>query len=120
RDKLHCAAVKSQLHSLHIRVREYSGHAVVIEDFYAQVNARRHDLRGAGGLKLDSITRLLSRPDVASAGFVSDLVSIRDKAAAELFGILSKTDLIALFDEDFAALVSACRPGAVQIEGARL
>jgi hypothetical protein len=43
-------------------------------------------------LKLDSITRLLPRPDVASAGFASDLVSIRDKAAAELFGKLSKTD----------------------------
>jgi hypothetical protein len=71
-------------------------------------------------LKLDSITRLLPRPDVASAGFASDLVSIRDKAAAELFGKLSKTDLITLLNEDFAAPVSACRPGPVQIEGARL
>jgi hypothetical protein len=71
-------------------------------------------------LKLDGITRLLTRPDVASAGFVSDLVSIRDKAAAEFFGKLSKTDLVALFNEDFAALVSARRPGPVQIEGARL
>jgi hypothetical protein len=112
--------VKSQLHSLHIRVRENSLHAVVIEDFYFQVNARRHDLRGASGLKLDGIARLLSGSDVASRGFAFDLVSIHDNAGAELFGKLSKTDLIALFNEDFAALVNAGRPGAIQIERARL
>jgi hypothetical protein len=71
-------------------------------------------------LKLDGISRLPPRPDVASAGFASDFVSIHDKAAAELFRKLSKTDLIALFNEDLAALVSARRPGPVQIEGPRL
>lgn len=114
------AAVKSQLHSRHIRVSVNSLHAVVVEDFYAQVNARRHNLRGASGLKLDAIARLFSGSDVASGGFVSDFVSVHDKAPAELFGKLGKTDLIALFNEDFAALVNAGRPGSVKIEGARL
>jgi hypothetical protein len=117
---LHRATVKSQLHSFHICIRENPVQAVVIDDFYTQVNARRHDFGGAGGLKIYGITRLLPRFDGASGGFASDLVSIRDKATAELFGKLSKTDLIALFNEDFAALVSARRPGPVQIEGARL
>jgi hypothetical protein len=44
RNQLHCAAMKSKLNSLHIRVWENSGQAVVIEDFYMQVNARRYDL----------------------------------------------------------------------------
>jgi hypothetical protein len=48
--------------------------------------------------------------------FASDVISIRDKAAAELFGKLSKADFITFFDKDFAALVGARRSGAVQIE----
>jgi hypothetical protein len=52
--------------------------------------------------------------------FASDFVSIRDKAAAKLFGKLSKTDFIILFDKDLVALVSTRRPGSRQIEGLRL
>jgi hypothetical protein len=71
-------------------------------------------------MKIDGITRLFPRLDGASGDFASDLVSNRDKAATELFGKLSKIDLIALFDEDFAALVSTRRPSPSQIEGLRL
>jgi hypothetical protein len=46
-------------------------------------------------MKIDGITHLSPRLDGASSGFASDLVSIGDKAAAELFGKLSKIDLIA-------------------------
>jgi hypothetical protein len=107
------------LHSLEIRILENSGHAVVIEDFYLQLNARRHDFRGARGMKIDGITRLFPRLDGAS-GFASDLVSSCDKATTELLEKLSKIDLIAFFDEDFTALVGARRPGPSQIEGLRL
>jgi hypothetical protein len=68
-------------------------------------------------MKIDGITRLFPRLNGASSGFASDLVSIGDKAAAVLFGKLSKIDLIAFFDEDFIALVGARRPGPSQIEG---
>jgi hypothetical protein len=71
-------------------------------------------------MKIEGIAHLFPRPNGASIGFASDLVSIGDKAAAELFGILSKTDLIAFFDEDLIALVSARRPSPGQIEGLRL
>jgi hypothetical protein len=108
------------LHSLEIRILENSGHAVVTEDFYLQLNARRHDFRGARGMKIDGITHLSPRLDGAPSGFASDLVSFGDKAAAELFGKLRKIDLIAFFDEDFAALVSTRRPSPSQIEGLRL
>ena len=67
-------------------------------------------------MKIDGITRLFPRYDSASRSFASDVVSICDKTAAELFGKLSKADFIALLDKDFAALVSARRPGSVQIE----
>jgi hypothetical protein len=120
RQQLHSATVESHLHSLEIRILENSGHAVVIEDFYLQLNARRHDFRVARGMKIDGITRLFPRLDGASGGFASDLVSNRDKAATELFGKLSKIDLIAFFDEDFTALVSTRRPSPSQIEGLRL
>jgi hypothetical protein len=50
-----------------------------------QLNARRHDFRGARGMKINGITRLFPRLDGASGGFTSDLVSSRDKAATELF-----------------------------------
>ena len=71
-------------------------------------------------MKIDGITRLFPRLDGASGGFASDLVSSCDKATTELLGKLSKIDLIALFDEDFTALVGARRPGPSQIEGLRL
>jgi hypothetical protein len=71
-------------------------------------------------MKIDGVTGLLPRLDGASGGLAFDLVSGRDKAATELFGRLSKIDLIALFDEDFTALVSARRPGPSQIEGLRM
>ena len=67
-------------------------------------------------MKIDGITHLSPRLDGASSGFASDLVSIGDKAAAELFGKLSKADFIAFFDKDLFALVGARRPGSVQIE----
>ena len=71
-------------------------------------------------MKIDGVTGLFSRLDGASGGFAFDLVSDRDKAATELFGKLSKIDLIALFDEDFTALVSVRRPRPGKIEGLRL
>jgi hypothetical protein len=109
------------LHSLEIRILENSGHAVVIEDFYLQLNALRHDFRGARGMKIDGITRFFPRLDGASGGFAPDLVSSCDKATTELLGKLSKIDLIAFFDEDFAALVCARRrPSPSQIERLRL
>jgi hypothetical protein len=120
RQQLHRATVESQLHSLEIQILEDSGYAVVIENFYLQMSARRHDFRDAHGLKIDGITRLLPRLDGASGGLAFDLVPDRDKATTELFGILSKIDLIAFFDEDFAALVNTRRPSPSQIEGPRL
>ena len=71
-------------------------------------------------MKIDGITHLLPRLNGASIGFASDLVSIGDKAAAVLFRKWSKIDLIAFFDEDLIALVSARRPSPGQIEGLRL
>jgi hypothetical protein len=71
-------------------------------------------------MKIDNITRLFPCLDSASGCFTSDLVSGRDKATTELFGKLSKIDLIAFLDEDFTALVGARRPSASQIEGLRL
>ena len=71
-------------------------------------------------MKIDGITHLSPRLDGASTGFASDLVSIGDKAAAELFGKLSKIDLIAFFDEDSIALFGARRPSPGQIKGSRL
>ena len=68
-------------------------------------------------MKIDGITRLFPRFDGASGGLASDLVSIGDKAAAVLFRKWSKIDLIAFFDEDFIALLSARRPSPSQIEG---
>lgn len=68
-------------------------------------------------MKVDGVTSLFSRLDGASGGFTFDLVSNGDKAAAEFFGKLCKIDLIALFDEDFTALVSVCCPSPSQIEG---
>ena len=112
--------MEGHLHALKIRILENSGYAVVIEDFYLQMNARRHDFRGARRMKIDGVTGLFPRLDGASGGFAFDLVSGRDKAATELFGKLSKIDLIALFDEDLTALVSARRPSPSQIEGLRL
>jgi hypothetical protein len=112
--------MEDHLHSLKIRILENSGYAIVIEDFYLQMNARRHDFRGARRMKIDGVTRLFPRLDGASGGFAFDLVSGRDKAATELFGKRSKIDLVALFDEDFTALVSARRPSPRQIEGLRL
>jgi hypothetical protein len=103
--------VKSKIHSCKSRIRENAGYAVGIEDFQTQISARRHDVRGTCGLKIDGVTRLFPRHDGASDRFASDVISICDKAAAELFGKLSKADFIAFFDKDFAALVSARRPG---------
>ena len=97
--------MESHLHPAEIGIIENSRHAVVIENLYFELNALRHDFRGACGTEVDGVTRLVSRPDGASGGLISDLVSISDKAAAELLGILSKIDLVALLDEDFAALV---------------
>ena len=71
-------------------------------------------------MKIDNVTRLIPRLDGASSGFGFDLVSGRDEAATELFGVLSKIDLIAFFDENLAALVGARRPSAIQIEGLRV
>jgi hypothetical protein len=113
REQLHRATVKGKLHSCHSRIRENAGHPVGIEDFETQINACRHDFRGTCGLKIDSVTRLFPRPDVASSSFASDVISVRDKAAAELFGKLSKADFVAFFDKDLFALVSARRPGSV-------
>jgi len=114
--ELHRATIKNKVHSRQIRIRENAGYAVGIEDFQTQINARRHDFRGARCLKIDGITRLFPRFDGASGSFASDVISIRDKAAGELFGKLSKADFITFFDKDFVALVSVRRPGAGQIE----
>jgi hypothetical protein len=115
-DGLLWATVKGKLHSCESRVRENAGHAVGIEDFQTQISARRHDFRGTCGLKIDGVTSLFPRRDSAPLSFTSDVISICDKAATKLFGKLSEADLIAFFYKDFAALVSACRPGSVQIE----
>ena len=112
RQQLHRATVEGELHSLKVWILENSRHAVVIEYFYLQMNARRHDFRGARRTKVDGVTSLFPRFDGASGGFAFDLVSDRDKAATELFGKLSKADLIAFLDEDFTALISARRPSA--------
>ena len=108
--------MKGKLHSCHRRIRENAGYAVGIEDFQTQISAGRHDFRGTCGLKIDGVTRLFPRRDGASRSFASDVISICDKAAAELFGKLSKADFIAFFDKDLFALVGARRPGSVQIE----
>jgi hypothetical protein len=71
-------------------------------------------------MNIDGVTHLVPRLDGASSGFASDLVSIGDKTAAKLFGKLRKIDLIAFFDKDFIALVSARRPSPSQIEGLRV
>jgi hypothetical protein len=118
REQLHRATVKGELHSCESRIREKAGYSVGIEDFQTHASARRHDFRGTCSVKIDSVTRLFPRRDGASGGFASDVISICDKAVAELFGELGKADLIAFFDKNFAAHVSASRPGAVQIEGA--
>jgi hypothetical protein len=110
--ELHRATVKDEVHPRQFRIRENAGYAVGIEDFQTQINARRHDFRGACSLKIDGITRLFPRLDGASGSFASDVISIRDKAAAELFGKLSKAYFVTFFDKDFAALVSARRPDA--------
>ena len=114
--KLHRATVKGKLHSRQRRIRENAGYGVGIEDFQTQISARRHDFRCACGLKIDGIARLFPRLDGALGSFASNLISIRNKAASELFGELSKADFIGFFDKNFAALVLVCRPGSVQIE----
>jgi len=119
-EQLHRATIKGKLHSCHIRIRENAGDAVGIEDFETQIGACRHDVRGTGGPKIYGVTRLFPRRDGASGSFASDLISIGNKAVAVLFGKLSEGDFIAFFDKDFAALVSARRPGSVQIESACL
>jgi hypothetical protein len=117
REQLQRATVKRQIHSFESRVLENSDQAVVIEDFYCYLNARRHDFRGARGMKIDGITHLFPRLNAASSGFASELVSIDDKAAAVLFRKFSKIDSIAFFDENFIALIDARRPSTIQIEG---
>jgi hypothetical protein len=116
RERLHRATVKGKLHSCHGRIGENAVYGVGIEDFQTEINARRHDLRGTRSLKIDSVTRFFPRPDGASISLASDVISIGYKAAAELFGKLSKADFIAFFDKDLFALVGASRPGSVQIE----
>jgi hypothetical protein len=83
--KSHRATVKGQLHSCHIRIGENAVYTVGVEDFQAQINARRHDFRGTRGPEVDGIACLFPRPDCAPASFASDFISIRDKAAAKLF-----------------------------------
>ena len=112
----HFATIESHFHPAEIGIIENASHAVVIENFYFQLNALRHDFRGACGMKVDGITRFFSRLDGASRGFISDLVSVNDEAAAEFLGILGKIDLVAFLDEDFAALVGTGRPCSGQIE----
>ena len=114
------ATVERKLHSREIRIRENAVDAVGVEDFQTQIHAACHDFRRTCGLKIDDIARLLPRPDGASGSFASDVVSIRDKAAAKLFGKLSKADFVAFFDEYLVTLVSARRPGSGQIESVRL
>lgn len=118
--QLHRATVEGQLHSRKIRICENAVYAVGVEDFQTQIYAGCHDFRGTCGLKIDGIARLLPRLDSASSSLAFDFISIRNKAAAKLFGKLSKADFIAFFDEDFVALVSARRPGSGQIESVRL
>jgi len=108
--------VKGKLHSCQRRIRENAGYGVGIEDFQTQISARRHDFRCAYGLKIDGIARFFPRLDGALDRFASEVISIRDKAATEFFGKLSKADFIGFFDKDVAALVLARRPGSVQIE----
>jgi hypothetical protein len=120
REQLHRATVKGKVHSRQGRIRENAGYAVGIEDFQTQISTRRHDFRRTCGLKIDDVTCLFPRRDGASRSFASDVISICDKAAAELFGKLSEADFIAFLDKDFAALISARRPGSVQIESACL
>jgi hypothetical protein len=108
--------VKGKLHSRQRRIRENAGYGVGIEDFQTQISACRHDFRCACGLKIEGIARFFPRLDGALGSFASDVISIGDKAATELFGKLSKADFIGFFDKDFAALVLVCRPGSVQIE----
>jgi hypothetical protein len=117
REQSQRATVERQLHSRKGRVLENSDQAIVIEDFYCDLNARRHDFRGARGMKIDGVTHLFPRLNAASSGFASELVSIDDKAAAVLFRKFSKIDSIAFFDENFIALVDARRPSTIQIEG---
>jgi hypothetical protein len=116
---LHRATVERKLHSRQIRIRENAVYAVGVEDFQTQIHAACHDFRGTCGLKIHEIARLLARPDRASGSFAPDFISIHDKAAAKLFGKLSKADFIAFFDEYFIALVGARRPGSVQIKSER-
>src|SRR5579863_7790963 len=77
RQQLHRATVEGHLHSGEIRILENSRHAVVIEYFYLQMNARGHDFRGARCMKVDGVTSLFPRLDGASDGFAFDLVSDR-------------------------------------------
>ena len=114
--QLQRAAVKGKLHSRESRVCENARHAVGIEDFQTQIIARRHDFRGACGLKIDGVASLFPRRDGAVLGFTSDVISVCDKAATELLGKWSEADFIAFFYKDFAALVSDRRPGSIQIE----
>src|ERR1700719_3968189 len=116
RKQLHRATVKGKLHSCESRVRENAVHAVGIENFQTQISARRHDFRGACGLNIDRVAILFPRRDGASLSFTSDVISICNKAATELFGKWSEANFIAFFYKDFAALVNARRPGTVQIE----
>jgi hypothetical protein len=83
--QLHRATVKRKFHPRHGWIRESAEYAVSIEDFQTQISARRHDFRGTHGLKIDGVTRLFSRRDGASRSFASDVISISDKSAAELF-----------------------------------
>jgi hypothetical protein len=116
RRELQRATVKSKLQSRHVRIRENAVYTIGIEDLQTQINTRHRDFRGAYGVKIDGIAGLFPRLDGASVCFASDFISLRDKAGAELFGKLSKADFIASFDKDFAALVSARRPGSGQVE----
>jgi hypothetical protein len=97
RKQLHRATVKGKLHSCESRVRENAVHAVGIEDFQTQISARRHDFRGACGLNIDRVAILFPRRDGASLSFTSDVISICNKAATELFGKWSEADFIAFF-----------------------
>jgi hypothetical protein len=116
RTQLQRATVKGELHSRESRVRENAGYGVGIKDFQTQIGARRHDFRGACGLKIDGVAGLFPRRNSAALGFASDVISVCDKAATELFGKWSEADFIAFLYEHFAALVSDRRPGSVQIE----
>jgi len=104
RKQLHRATVKGKLHSCESRVRENAVHAVGIEDFQTQISARRHDFRGACGLNIDRVAILFPRRDGASLSFTSDVISICNKAATELFGKWSEANFIAF-------LQRLCRTG---------